>query len=226
MHDTVKGQHSPCYTVSSAHRMQEGMGGPGPYRIAQKFRGSKFSRIAVFENFVEIILRIHCPKHATPTLFMGVTRWNSISRALELSFIDLAAAVNTRNLEGMPTFDVQVMVRGYHVYQHVWDASIHEELPCAREAEVKQLWYLPQIWHERVLLERALLGNLDPGYCPSTLLMAENYYARVKNFVEIISRMAQNLQKFRPAKVLRYTVVDFIPGSVHHPVGQVWALHR
>ena len=70
----------------------------------------------------------------------------------------------------MPTFDVQAMVRGYHVYQHVWDASIHEELPCAREAdnlrdpfavavmksqlaEVKKLRYLPQIWHERVLLE-------------------------------------------------------------------------
>jgi len=55
------------------------------YRIAQKFRGSKFSRIAVFENFVEIISRIHCPKHATPTMFMGVT----CSRALELSFIDM-----------------------------------------------------------------------------------------------------------------------------------------
>jgi len=43
------------------------------YRIAQKFRGSKFSRIAVFENFVEIISRIHSPKHATPTLCTGVT---------------------------------------------------------------------------------------------------------------------------------------------------------
>ena len=61
------------------------------------------------------------------------------------------------------------MVRGYHVYQHVWDASIHEGLPCTREAdnlrdpfavaEVKQLRYLPQIWHERVLLERALLED-------------------------------------------------------------------
>ena len=71
------------------------------YCTAQKFRGSKFSRIAVFENLVEIISRIHCPKHATPTLFMGVTCWNSIARTLELSFIDLAAAVNTRNQEGM-----------------------------------------------------------------------------------------------------------------------------
>ena len=35
----------------------------------------------------------------------------------------------------MPTFDVQAMIRGYHIYQHVWDASIHEELPCAREAD-------------------------------------------------------------------------------------------
>ena len=44
---------------------------------------------------------------------MGVTCRNSISRALV--YIDLAAAVNTRNLEGMRTFDVQAMVRGYHV---------------------------------------------------------------------------------------------------------------
>jgi len=120
------------------------------YCTAQKFRGSKFSRIAVFENLVEIISRIHCPKHATPTLFMGVTCWNSIARTLELSFIDLAAAVNTRNQEGM----------------------------------------------------RALLED------PATKI-AENCYARVKNFVEIISRMtlhSRNSRKFWPAKFLRYTV--------------------
>jgi len=85
------------------------------YRIAQKFRGSKFSQIAVFENFVEIISRIHCLKHAMPTLF------------IELSFIDLAAAVNTRNLEG--TF-------------LSYSPSLHQL------AEVKQLQYLPQIRHE------------------------------------------------------------------------------
>ncbi len=33
----------------------------------------------------------------------------------------------------MPTFEVEAMVRGYHVYQEMWDASIHEELVCARE---------------------------------------------------------------------------------------------
>jgi len=73
--------------------------------------------------------------------------------ALKLSFIDLAAAVNTRNLEGMPTFDAQVMVREYHVYQHVWDASIDEELPCAREADNLRDPFA------RVLLERALLED-------------------------------------------------------------------
>ena len=189
------------------------------YRIAQKFRGSKFSRIAVFENFVEIISRIHCTALNTPRPYFyerDVLKFY-LTRALELSFIDLAAAVKTRNLEGMPTFDVQAMVRGYHVYQHVWDVSIHEELLCARETdnlrdpfavavmkshqtvghipvkilsaqllaflfqpsfqnsfsgtflscspslhqltEVKQLRYLPQIWHEKVLLERALLED-------------------------------------------------------------------
>jgi len=43
--------------------------------------------------------------------------------------------VNTHNLEGMPTFNVQAMVRGYRVYQHVWAASIPEVHPCAREAD-------------------------------------------------------------------------------------------
>ena len=33
----------------------------------------------------------------------------------------------------MPTFQVEAMVRGYHVYEEIWDASIGEELLCARE---------------------------------------------------------------------------------------------
>ena len=33
----------------------------------------------------------------------------------------------------MPTFEVEAMVRGYHVYEEIWDASIGEELLCARE---------------------------------------------------------------------------------------------
>ncbi len=33
----------------------------------------------------------------------------------------------------MPTFEVEAMVRGYHVYEDIWDASIDEELLCARE---------------------------------------------------------------------------------------------
>ena len=59
------------------------------YRIAQKFRGSKFSRI-------------HCTALNTPRPYFyerDVLKFY-LTRALELSFIDLAAAVNTRNLEG------------------------------------------------------------------------------------------------------------------------------
>ena len=33
----------------------------------------------------------------------------------------------------MPTFEVEAMVRGYHVYKEILDASIGEELLCARE---------------------------------------------------------------------------------------------
>ena len=33
----------------------------------------------------------------------------------------------------MPTFEVEAMVRGYHVYVEIWDASIGEELLCTRE---------------------------------------------------------------------------------------------
>ena len=32
----------------------------------------------------------------------------------------------------MPTFEVEAIVRGYHVYEEIWDASIGEELLCAR----------------------------------------------------------------------------------------------
>ena len=38
------------------------------YRIALIFRGSKFSRIAVFGNFVEIISRMRAAQYATPTI--------------------------------------------------------------------------------------------------------------------------------------------------------------
>ena len=148
------------------------------YCIAQKFHGSKFLRIAVFENFVEIISLIHCPKHTTPTLFMGITCWNSISRALELSFIDLAAVVNTRNLEGMPTFDVLAMVRGYLVYQHVWDASIHEELPCAREADNLQDPFAVAVMKshqtvEHIPMQISLLKYWNIAILPSTI---ENHW--------------------------------------------------
>ena len=33
----------------------------------------------------------------------------------------------------MPTFEVEAMVCGYHVHEEIWDASIGEELLCARE---------------------------------------------------------------------------------------------
>ena len=32
-------------------------------------------------------------------------------------------------------FSVEAMLRGYHTYQSVWDASLGEELPCQREPE-------------------------------------------------------------------------------------------
>lgn len=31
------------------------------------------------------------------------------------------------------TFSIEAMVRGYHVYQDIWDAAHGEELPCQRE---------------------------------------------------------------------------------------------
>ncbi len=45
------------------------------YRIARIFRGSKFSRIAVFENFVEIISRIRSSNMPHPH-FSGA-RWRA-----------------------------------------------------------------------------------------------------------------------------------------------------
>ena len=31
------------------------------------------------------------------------------------------------------TFSIEAMVRGYHVYQNIWDAALEEQLSCQRE---------------------------------------------------------------------------------------------
>ena len=31
------------------------------------------------------------------------------------------------------TFVVDAIVRGYHIYQDLWDAAVEEQLPCERE---------------------------------------------------------------------------------------------
>jgi hypothetical protein len=33
----------------------------------------------------------------------------------------------------METFSIEAMVRGYHVYQDIWNATVGEELYCQRE---------------------------------------------------------------------------------------------
>ena len=33
----------------------------------------------------------------------------------------------------MPSFEVEAVVRGYHIYKEIWNSSIGEELFCARE---------------------------------------------------------------------------------------------
>ena len=35
----------------------------------------------------------------------------------------------------MTTFEMEAMIRGYHVYQAVWNAQIGEELSCVTERE-------------------------------------------------------------------------------------------
>ena len=33
----------------------------------------------------------------------------------------------------MASFEIEAMVRGYHIYKDVWSAVIEEEFPCKRE---------------------------------------------------------------------------------------------
>jgi len=33
----------------------------------------------------------------------------------------------------MASFEIEAMVRGYHIYKDVWSALIDEEFPCKRE---------------------------------------------------------------------------------------------
>ena len=32
-------------------------------------------------------------------------------------------------------FSVEAMVRGYHIYEGIWDAAVGDELPCQREPD-------------------------------------------------------------------------------------------
>ena len=93
-----------------------------------KFRGSKFSRIAVFEDFIEIFSRIL--KHAIPT-YVWVWLFH------ELRIRTYMRSVYTSHISccHMPTFEVKAMVHGYHAYQDSWNALIGEELLCAREPD-------------------------------------------------------------------------------------------
>ena len=90
-----------------------------------KFRGSKFSQIAVFENFVKIFSRIL--KHVTPTLTYGRGYCTSCAYVRTPTRVAYLARLL---LSQMPTFEVETMVRGYHVYQDSWDALIGKELVC------------------------------------------------------------------------------------------------
>ena len=88
------------------------------YRIALKFCGSKFSRIAVFENFVDVFSRIL--KH---TITYGRGYFTSCV------YVRTRVAYLTRLLlSQMPTFEVEAMVRSY-MYR-VYQDSIDQRGTC------------------------------------------------------------------------------------------------
>ena len=39
---------------------------------------------------------------------------------------------------GVDSFSIGVMIRGYHVYQEIWDPVLEEELTCKRETVNRQ----------------------------------------------------------------------------------------
>ena len=43
-----------------------------------------------------------------------------------------------RKMSSTETFSIEAMVRGYHVYQKIWDAALGEQLSCSRETGNRQ----------------------------------------------------------------------------------------
>ena len=43
-----------------------------------------------------------------------------------------------RKMSSNETFSIEAMVRGYHVYQEIWDAALGEQLTCSRETGNRQ----------------------------------------------------------------------------------------
>ena len=82
------------------------------YRIVRNFRGTKFLRIGCWQRFREkvfVVRRLQSHTH-TGCLLTTPTSHESAAMAKELS--------------------VEAMVRGYHIYEDIWDATAGEEQPC------------------------------------------------------------------------------------------------
>jgi len=84
----------------------------------------------------------------------------------------------------MPSLEVEAMVHGYHVYQDIWDAVIHEELVCVSDPD-----------NLGILLPLLLLSIGKEPSCHAIAGVQSEVH--IKIFAEIISQMvliSRNLQ--------------------------------
>ncbi len=57
------------------------------------------------------------------------------------------------------TFSIEAMVRGYHVYQDIWDAALGVQLSCQREPRNRQVSWPRLLTRWR---SKALPSTADP----------------------------------------------------------------
>ena len=53
---------------------------------------------------------------------------------LQLLLHSVQRSRHLRRMSGIDNYEVDSMVRGYHVYRNIWEAAVGQTLPCQREA--------------------------------------------------------------------------------------------
>ena len=93
----------------------------------------------------------------------------------------------------MASFEIEAMVRGYHIYKDVWSAVIDEEFPCKREDGN----------HFDPFAVAVCNGDIVIGHVPTKISSVCSLY--IRRGIQIIRKFPP-FENFHHTEISRYTV--------------------